>query len=118
MESPLPQIDQGPDSLNVSILDYAQFACTASNVDTILWLVDGNAIETIPNLVDEQESHSQVNTTITKYYIKFLIGRDLDYTLLNGSIITCKGLEYAGSQSTSVKFSNSSSPATLLIEGW
>ena len=106
-------IQSGPSSINVSVGGTATFTCTASDVDSILWNVNSQSIDSITKLDDDQKVHT--NGSLFTSTMAFEIQESLDINLLNGSNITCLG--YCFVNEARFKRSNESVPALLLIQG-
>ena len=103
----------GPSSMNVSVSSTVWFTCSANDVFSILWYVNGKSIESIPDLDDDLIVDE--NGTVLTSTNEFEVHEGLDTDLLNNSMITCLG--YCFLANGSVMFSGQSTPALLLIQG-
>ena len=127
-----PSIIANPSSKNMSLNGRASFSCSALHVvyifwqvnymsiDSIpdladfyfFWQVNYMSIDSIPDLVDFYDFQTMGNVSTSKLEIRV---HGLETNILNNSVITCVG--YGLLEGDIVWFTNSSTPARLLIQG-
>lgn len=93
--------------MNASVNECVNFSCSTSNVDLILWFVNGMHIDLVEGVQDLEEV-CDVNGSFAVFKWEFRIDHMQDISELNNSNITCQSL------------CNSevySSPAVLKIQG-